>query len=123
MRAGTPKRVIQGAAQYAVVVQDGSDINHVKLGTDRAQRQDGLFKPHFQLVALVGVAHHLVVFDIVKDGKVGAECTMHHAAHFLARAEDLDFDVGRGNNRPRLPNRHVAKYDTDRVDPFVMPFS
>ena len=31
-----PKRVIQSAAQHAVVVQDGADINHIKLGTDRA---------------------------------------------------------------------------------------
>ena len=91
--ARTPKRVIQRAAQHAVIVQNRADINHIKLGTDRAQRQDGLFKPHFQLVALVGVTHHLVVFDIVEDGEVGTEWTMHHAAHFLTRAEDLDFDV------------------------------
>ena len=91
-------------------MQDGADINHIKLGTDRTQRQDGLFQPHFQFVALVGVAHHLVIFDIVKDGKVGAERAMHHTAHFLTRAEDLDFDVGRGNNRPRLPNPTLSAH-------------
>ena len=85
-------------------MQDGADIHHVELGPSAAQRQDGLAHPALQLVALFGVAHLLVVFDVVEHGEVGPIGSVAQAAQLLARARHLNLGVVRGDDGAGLPH-------------------
>ena len=103
-----PKRVVQRAVQHAVVVQDGADINHVKLLPRATQGEDGFFQPSFEFVALLGVAHLFVVLDIVEDGEVGAVWAVAQTAQLFATARHLDFDFVCRYCSPRLPNATLS---------------
>ena len=102
--SAVPKLIAQGLCQYAVVMQDGADVDDVVLLAGTAQRRDGLLQPRQQLLALLGVLHLLVVFNIVEDAQVWTVWAVHHPAQAFAATGHLHFDVVGGHNCAGLPH-------------------
>ena len=99
-----PQRVGQGARQHRVVVQDGADVDHIKLGPRPAQGQHGPAQPGLQLVALLGAAYLLVVLDVVKYAQVRPIRAVAQAAQLLAAARHLHLGVAARHDGAGLPD-------------------
>ena len=99
-----PQRVLVEAVGDRVVMQDGVEVEHVHATVGRAEREDYLFHPGFDLVALLLAAHVLVVLDVVQQDQVGTVRAVAQAAHFLAGAECLDLDVVGSDDDAGIPD-------------------
>ena len=62
-----PKRVIQSAVKYAVVMQNRADIDYIVFLADTSEWQYRFSQPRIELVALFRVADLLVILDIVQN--------------------------------------------------------
>ncbi|SXD56648.1 Uncharacterised protein [Klebsiella quasipneumoniae] len=85
-------------------MQNGPDVDHIKLGPRATQRQDGLFQPVIQLVALVRVADQLIIFNIIQYGQVRTIRAMTQAAQLFTAAGNLHLDICRRQDGTHLPD-------------------
>ncbi len=85
-------------------MQNSPDVDHIKFGPRASQRQDGLFQPVIQLVALVRVADQFIVLYIIQYSQVGTIRTMTQAAQLFTAAGNLHLDIGRCQDGTHLPD-------------------
>lgn len=94
-------RVFQHAGEQGVVVEDRADHQNVRVAV--AGLADGLIEPRGELVALLGRADALVVFDVVAEDQVGAALVVAPAAQLLPRADRVDAAAVGEEDRRGLP--------------------
>ncbi|SXD56616.1 Uncharacterised protein [Klebsiella quasipneumoniae] len=85
-------------------MQNGPDVDNIKFGPRATQRQDGLFQPVIQLVALIRVADQLIIFNIIQYCQVRTIRAMAQAAQFFAAAGYLNLDICRCQDGTHLPD-------------------
>ena len=98
------------------MVKDGAD--HQKVRVAVAGLADGLIEPRGELVALLGGAHALVVFDVVAEDQIGAALVVAPSAQLLPRADRVDAAaVGKldGGGLPRFFARLLAEVAQDAL--------
>ena len=95
-------RVLQGVGKQAVIVQQGADIDNVRVIVPGLGY--GFLKPVVELGPLVRGTDIFIILHIVQDNKVGPPVSVLAPTDFLAAADGLQLDVAFGHQHIVAPH-------------------
>ncbi|MGZ2403351.1 hypothetical protein [Rhizobium ruizarguesonis] len=90
-------------------MKDGANPNNVHGAIGRADFEGRAINPVFQLLALFGRTHRLVIFQIVKKHQIGTIRAMTTAANLLGSAEAFDANVVSSDDLALAPKAAFAE--------------